>query len=240
MSRFSWEKRGKVAVLMMNDGENRHDLEYSRQMLAVLDEIVADKEVCSLVLSSSDEKNFCQGVNLMWLLERQKEGDLQAIKDFMYGMGEVFKRFLLLPIPSVAAVNGHAFGNGAILACACDFRLMLSGRGFFCFPEVDVGVPFMPSMIKFVSRIMPPQVFNELLLTGRRVVAEEMVDMGFAVKACADKQTLIEEAVAYAATFEKKRGIFSEMKKRMHRHIIEEMDNRDKEYIEKLFLLVTD
>lgn len=240
MSRFSWEKRGKVAVLMMNDGENRHDLEFSRQMLAILDEIVADTEVSSLVLSSSDEKNFCQGVNLMWLLERQQEGDFQAIKDFMYGMGEVFKRFLLLPIPSVAAINGHAFGNGAIMACACDFRLMRSGRGFFCFPEVDVGVPFMPSMIKFVSRIMPPHVFNELLLTGRRVVADEMVDMGFAVKACPDYESLINDAVAYAATFEKKRGIFTEMKKRMHRHIIEEMDTRDPEYIEKLFLMVTD
>lgn len=240
MSRFSWEKRGKVAVLMMNDGENRNDLEFSRQMLAILDEIIADQEVSSLVLSSSDEKNFCQGVNLMWLLERQQEGDTQSIKDFMYGMGEVFKRFLLLPIPSIAAVNGHAFGNGAILACACDFRLMLSGRGFFCFPEVDVGVPFMPSMIKFVSRIMPPQVFNELLLTGRRIVAEEMVDMGFAVKASPSREALINDAVEYASTFEKKRGIFTEMKKRMHRHIIEVMDTQDKEYVEKLFLMVTD
>ena len=70
----------------------------------------------------------------------------------------IFKRLLEFPVPVVAAINGHAFGNGAILTCACDFRFMRKDKGFFCFPEVDVSIPFLPGMIGFVRKAIPESV----------------------------------------------------------------------------------
>ena len=55
-------------------------------------------------------------------------------------------RFLTLPVPTAAAVVGHAFGAGAMLALAHDFRVMRADRGYFCFPEVDIRIPFTPGM----------------------------------------------------------------------------------------------
>ncbi|HMB19481.1 MAG TPA: enoyl-CoA hydratase/isomerase family protein, partial [Spirochaetota bacterium] len=155
MSLVEWKKDETVAILSMTGGANRHNVMFAQAMLKALDEIEADGEITALVLTSNDEKNWSQGVDVEWLGQRMAEKDNKAIKDFMYGMNNVFKRLLLYPVPVIAAISGHAFGNGAILSCACDFRFMRADRGFFCFPEVDLGIPFLPGMIAFVKKSLP-------------------------------------------------------------------------------------
>ena len=225
MAIVEWKKDDKVAIVSMNNGANRQNLAFAQAMLAVFDEILADKEISAVVLTSGDEKNFSQGVD---------------IKAFMYGMNDVFKKLLLAPIPVIAAINGHAFGNGAIISCACDFRFMKSDRGFFCFPEVDLGIPFLPGMIAFVKKAMPYYLYNELKLTGRRVGAVELAEKHFLEKASPDQAALMQDALAFARGFNKKRGIFGEHKRRLHKEIIAVMDNEDPVYIEPLNLMVAD
>lgn len=240
MALAEWRKDETVAILSMTGGENRNNLNFANEMMKNLDEIVADKTVHALVLTSSDEKNFCQGVDVQWLMERFQAKDFQSIKDFMYRMNDVFRTLLLYPMPVIAAINGHAFGNGAILSCACDFRFMRADRGYFCFPEVDLGIPFLPGMIAWVRKAIPQHAFHEWKYTGRRVTAPELEKERVIVKACADRDELMKESIAFAKSFQKKRGIFGEMKKRMHKQIVDIMANEDPEYIEKLFLFIQD
>ena len=180
-------------------------------MMTCLDEVEGDTDIASVVLTSGDEKNFSQGVDVEWIGGRLAAEIPRPLSHLMYGMNRVFKRFLLFPVPVVAAINGHAFGNGAILSCACDFRFMRKDRGFFCFPEVDVSIPFLPGMIAFVRKAVPEQCFNDLLLTGRRATALELEQAGVLAKACDDQEALMKETLAFAATFDKKRGIFREL-----------------------------
>ena len=63
------EKRDTVAVLTMNNGENRMNLDYANAMIKALDEILEDKGIFAVVLASSDEKNWSQGIDLQWLME---------------------------------------------------------------------------------------------------------------------------------------------------------------------------
>jgi enoyl-CoA hydratase/carnithine racemase len=240
MSIVEWKKDDKVAIVSMNNGANRQNLAFAQAMLAVFDEILADKEIAAVVLTSSDEKNFSQGVDVEWLSQRFQAGDTAAIKAFLYGMNDVFKKLLLAPVPVIAAINGHAFGNGAILSCACDFRFMKSDKGFFCFPEVDLGIPFLPGMIAFIKKAIPYYLYNEMKLTGRRVGALELAEKHVLEKASPDQASLMQDALAFARSFNKKRGIFGEHKRRLHKDIIGIMDNEDPVYFESLNVMVAD
>jgi len=234
------EKDGSVAVIHMTNGANKQNLVFAEEMSLCMDEIEADKDICALVLTSDDEKNFSQGIDVEWLGQRMTEKDFATIKAFMYGMNNIFKRNLLFPMPVIAAINGHAFGNGAMLACTCDFRFMKKDKGFFCFPEVDIGIPFLPGMIAFVRKAIPEHKFNEMILSGKRVVAEELEAAHVIVKASADSEEMLKDAMDYARTFTKKRGIFSELKKRMHKNIVHVIENEDVECIDSLKLFIAD
>jgi enoyl-CoA hydratase/carnithine racemase len=239
MAIANWKKEGTVAVVTLSNGANLQNLNFSTRMNDIFDEVLADDEIHALVLTSDDVKNFSQGVDIEWLTQRLQNNDLESIKAFMYATNRVFKRLLQMPLPTIAAINGHAFGNGAMLACACDFRFMKRDRGYFCFPEVDINIPFLPGMIAFVRKAMPEYKFNELKLTGKRVGADELELHHIIEKASSDVEELMADALTFAATFQKKRGIFGEHKKRMHKAVIEVMEKEDKVFIEALDLFVS-
>lgn len=240
MGIIEWEKDETVALIKLNNGENRQNLAFAQTFVHILGEISADPGVEAVVITSTDPKFWSLGVDVAWLGTRFQEKDHDSIKGFMYGMNDVFKQLLLFPTPVIAAINGHAFGNGAILSCACDFRFMRADKGYFCFPEVDLGIPFLPGMVAFVRKAVPEYYFNLLKLTGKKVGAQELAAHRVIEKACVDADALLIEALAFAKTFHKKRGIFREHKKRMHGHVLSVMETEDPKYIEPLALLISD
>ncbi len=241
MAILSWTKDKNVAILTMSNGENRQNLVFATAMNTALDEIVGDASVQAIILTSSDEKNFSQGVDVQWIAPTFQNGEFDEIKKFLYGMNEVFKKLMLAPMPTIAAINGHAYGNGAMISCACDFRFMTADRGFFCFPEIDVGIPFFVGMNAFVRKAIPNYKFLEMQFTGNRYTALDLEQHHIIKKACANREELMKESLAFAKTFQKRRGIFGEMKKRMYRDIIEVMDTVDKSVsIEPLAIMIPD
>jgi len=238
MSRIEWKKVETVGVITMNDGENRHNPDFIRDILQAFDEIEADPEISSVVIASSDPKNWSQGIDLQWMTEAMARNDLQGIRAFMYGLNRIFARMLLYPMPVIAAINGHAFGDGTIMACACDFRFMKSDRGYFCFPEIDISIPFLPGMLAIVQKAIPYYKMEELVFSGKRTGAAELEAHHVIVKACENETVLMAEAMAFAKTFRKKRPIFGEIKKRLHGRIIEIMEKEDPVFIEPLRLMM--
>lgn len=238
MAVIDWTKDESVAVIRMINKTNKQNLEFADQMNQILDNILEDKDICSIIITSSDEKNFSQGVDIDWLTQKFNAQDFDSIKLFLYGMNNIFKRFLLMPVPVIAAINGHAFGNGAILACACDFRFMKKDKGFFCFPEVDINIAFLPGMIEFIRKTIPEYKFNEMKLSGRRITAAELEKHHIIEKASQNQEELMQDALNFAKGFKKNRAIFGEHKKRMYKKIIEVIDNEDPKFIEPLNLFV--
>ncbi len=235
MPRMQWQKDESVAILTMTNGPNKMDLEFTQAMLANLDEIEADESLKALVIIADDAKNWSQGIDLDWLLGKVGEGDQASVLDFLYGMNQVFKRLLLYPMPVIAAISGHAFGDGSIMACACDFRFMRADHGFFCFPEVDLGIPFLPGMNAFLKKAIPYYKLQEMQLTGKRCTAQEMEEHHVVVKACRDLDELRETSIAFAKTFDKKRKILGQLKAGMYKDIIDIIENEDPPQIEAAF-----
>jgi enoyl-CoA hydratase/carnithine racemase len=239
MAIIEWKKENNVAIVEMCNGPNKMNQVFADRMNQCFDEVLEDADIQAMVLTSTDEKNFSQGIDVEWIGGKLHAKENQAVISFMYGMNTIFKRLLLFPVPVIAAINGHAYGNGAIMSCACDFRFMRKDRGFFCFPEVDVSIPFLPGMIGFVRKAIPEYQFNQMLLSGQRMNAVDLETANVIVKAC-DKDALMTEAIAFAGSFAKKRGIFQELKKRMHKEQVRILDEDDSEYIDALNLFVSD
>ena len=222
---MTWIKDETVAIITMTNGENRQNLEFAKTLNAMLDEIIADKSISALIITSNDEKNFSQGIDVVWIMDNMQKNNHQPVTDFINEIDNVFKKLLLYPVPVIAAINGHAIGNGSIISCACDFRFMRSDRGFFCFPEVNIGIPFRWGMNAFVKKAIPLHILSQMQFTGNRYTAPELEKHNIIVKSCANQEDLMASAIAFAKTLQKKRGILGEMKKRMYSDIIKVLDS---------------
>jgi enoyl-CoA hydratase/carnithine racemase len=111
---------------------------------------------------------------------------------------QLLARVLVSPVPTVAAVNGHAFGAGAMLAMAHDFRVMRVDRGYFCFPEVDIRIPFTPGMAGLIQAKLTPAAAVEAMTTGRRFGGADAAAVGL-VTATAPADELTASAVERVA-----------------------------------------
>jgi enoyl-CoA hydratase/carnithine racemase len=106
-------------------------------------------------------------------------------------------RLLRSPCYTVAAVNGHAFAAGAMVALACDERVMRADRGWFCLPEVTLGLPFTPGMSAIITSKLGPRSAHRAMLTGRRYDASAAAADGL-IDETASAEELLERAVSMA------------------------------------------
>ena len=222
MSLIDWSIEGNVALLSMNSLENRLNIEFSGAFLQALDEIEKKTSASTLVVTSRHEKIWCNGLDLEWLMPAIARNDAQ-LPQFFTLQDKLMKRILMFPMITIAALNGHAFGAGAILACCCDFRFMRADRGFVCFPEVDINVPFLQYVPSLIRKTMPANLLVEAGLTGKRFAAAELEKCGYLVKACSAEE-LTKEAVKFAAGLNKGRSIVQAQKNMMYAEIARLID----------------
>ena len=231
---IEWEKDDTVAIITLNNGENRHNPPFTMAILDAFAEIEKNESIYAVVITSSDEKSWSQGIDLPWIMDVIAKRDSQTIKDFFYSLNAMFKKILLFPMPVIASINGHAAGNGAILACCCDFRLMKADKGYLFFPGVDINISYPSGIQEIIKKAFPYYKLEEAILTGKRYDAKELEKHHVIIKACDNAAAVRQESIAFAKTFKKKRIIFEEIKKQLNKHIIAVIDNEDSAYIEGL------
>ena len=220
-----------VAVVTLNDGENHFNPRFLNSFLSVLDEIENQTKAKTLVVTSAHEKIFSNGIDLAWLVPVIQKGNVQEAKNFFNLLNRLFKRIVTYPLLTVAAISGHAFAGGAILCCAFDFRFMRSDRGYFCFPEIDLGIPFLPGMNALLKKAIPLYKLEEMEYTGIRLTAAMCQEHHIITQACT-LPDLMPQAMAFAKSLHKKRSVIREMKLRLNKDVIHAIDVEDVPYIE--------
>ena len=119
MKTLKLEKQGDVFIVTMDNGAtaNTFTEDILREHMAVCDEIEKSAgSKAAVILTSSDPKFWTNGINLEWLMQ-QGSDYIPKFKDII---DEMLIRWARLPLPTLACINGHAFGGGAILACGFD------------------------------------------------------------------------------------------------------------------------
>ena len=161
----------RIAVLHLGDDENRFSPEFLDQFDTHLDDAVSLGARGLVTVATG--KFYSNGLDLDWLAAHGDQtqwyvGRVQAL----------LARMLTLPIPTAAAVGVHSFGAAAMLALAHDFRAMRADRGYFCFPEVDIHIPFTPGMAALIQAKLTPQAAVSAMTTGRRFGGTEAAAIG--------------------------------------------------------------
>lgn len=182
--------RDGIHVLDFGDDENRLSPAWLDAVDEALDTVVADGRP---LVTTGTGKFYSNGLDLEWLGAHPDE-----LGSYVAKVQALFARVLTLPVPTVAAINGHAFGAGAMVAMAHDWRVMRADRGFFCFPEVDIHIPFTPGMAALVQAKVTPRTAVDAMTTGRRFGGPDAAAAGL-VDATTDETGLVEAATGFVA-----------------------------------------
>ena len=171
MSTMKLEVKENVHVLTLtnNDNENKFTLDVMQEYLAVLDAVESYQGDTALLICCEHDKTFSTGINLEWLLAESREQQSAFVK----ALETVLFRLALLSAPTVVCLNGNTYAGGAILASAADFRVMRSDRGRFCFPEVNINIPFSPLMTDIIDLLPNKHALKHMALTGAAYTGEQ-------------------------------------------------------------------
>jgi enoyl-CoA hydratase/carnithine racemase len=206
-----------VVVVRMDHGDNCFTPGLVDALQRALDAVEARPDAAAVVLTGTD-KRFSFGIDLGWVAEAGGEGRDRLVA----AVQGLFARLLAFPLPTVAALNGHAFGGGAMLALACDQRVMRGDRGWFALPELDFGLPFTDGMAELIRSRLGPRVAAEAVLTGRRYDAEAALAAGIADAVAPEAADVVPAAVARAARAAgRDRAIVAATKRQLHREALE-------------------
>ena len=147
------------------------DLELCKELQREVEAAAESPDIRALIITGTGSI-FSAGVDLPRMINSGKE----YTQDFVEALDAVLRALFLFPKPAVVAANGHAIAGGAILAFACDYRLMSGGR--IGVPEALVGVPFPPLALEIVRFAVPRQHLQPMLYLAKTVEVAEAKSIG--------------------------------------------------------------
>jgi enoyl-CoA hydratase/carnithine racemase len=179
------ERNNAVFVLRMNDGDNRIGPAFLEAIGDVLDEVDAAGPPRALVTTGTG-RFYSNGFDLDHLVRLERDD----ARSFAAAAERFLARLLVAPYITVAAINGHCYAAGALLALCHDFRIMRGDRGFLALPSVDVGIPFTRGMTELIQRKIPAPTAQALMVSADRHGGADSAELGIVHRAVAENDVL--------------------------------------------------
>jgi enoyl-CoA hydratase len=162
---------GIVTLRLAHGKASALDLELCNGLQREIEAAAESSGIRAIVITGTGSI-FSAGVDLPRLVS----AGTQYVQDFVEALDAMLRALFLFPKPAIVAANGHAIAGGAIIAFACDYRLMSGGR--IGVPEALVGLPFPPLALEVVRFAVPRQHLQSMLFLARTIEAAEAKAMG--------------------------------------------------------------
>lgn len=173
MSKIHYQLDGEIAVITLDDGKaNTMNPELFSDLGKALDRAEADG--ASAVIFTGRPGFFSAGLDLKLMPTLSP----QALRDLREALARMMLRVYSFPVPTLAALGGHAIAGGAVLAFACDLRFALKGSYRIQMSEVAIGIPIPTWMILVCSSAIPSRWRTEALLHARAYSPQEAFERG--------------------------------------------------------------
>ena len=195
MGRVMLDKSGDVFVLTMDAGENRWNTALVDDLNEALDEVERSTGAAALVTTGASEKFYSNGLDLDWRKAPESHADAGDPNAFFFM--EFMSRVITLPVPTIAAVNGHAFGAGFMFALCHDYRIMRQDRGYMCANEIELGMVIPAPELSLFRHKLPAHVFYESVQLARRWGGADALEAGV-VNETASSDALLTRAITKA------------------------------------------
>ena len=188
------DRQEEVAWVILDRPEVHNALSWDTlgELGEIVEELARDREVRVVLVTGAGEKAFCAGADLK---ERAGFNEAQT-RAFVARIGDTFSALAALPQPSIAAINGVAFGGGLELALACDLRLA-SSRATMGLTETSLAIIPGAGGTQRLPAVVGLARAKELIYTARRIGAEQARDIGL-VNGLAEPGALREAALGLA------------------------------------------
>ena len=170
------EPRDQVLIVRLNRPQSLNALStrMGHELYELCTRLTSEPgETRCVIVTGTGDKAFCAGADL-----KERDGMSQADWQKQHELFErAFMALMELPLPVIAALNGHAFGGGLEMALACDF-IYASATARFALPEVRLGIMPGGAGTQNLARAAGERRAKELILSGRQFTAEEGVAWG--------------------------------------------------------------
>ncbi|MCE0451651.1 enoyl-CoA hydratase-related protein [Brevibacillus sp. AF8] len=190
-----FEREGHIGLITLNRPDELNALNYEtlERLGNLIEQVRLDAKEIRVVIVKAEGRAFSAGADLKerrTLTEQQVRRNVRKIRD-------VFTALERLPQPTIAMINGFAFGGGFELALACDFRYAVADAKMGL-TEVSLGIIPGAGGTQRLSRLIGPSKAKELILTARRIQAPEAYQIGFVNAVAKDTEELRELAMGLA------------------------------------------
>lgn len=171
---------------------NAFNYETLNELQDTIEKIRVNPEVRIVIFTGAGEKAFSVGADL----KERKSLSNEEVKRNLYKINEVFNAIDQLPQPTIALMNGYAFGGGMELALACDFRI-IAEKTLLGLTETSLAIIPGAGGTQRLPRLIGQAKALELILTARRVPSEEALQFGL-VNRVVPREELLASALDWA------------------------------------------
>jgi 3,2-trans-enoyl-CoA isomerase len=219
---------GTIATLTLSRGKvNALNPPFVSAIQRDLDSLASDEAVRAAILTGRGSF-FSFGFDIPEFLQYSKD----EFKQYLESFTALYTSIFVHPKPIIAALNGHTIAGGAMLATACDYRIMTTGNAKISLNEISLGSTLFAGSVEMLEHLLGTRRSATVALSGAMYSAEEALELGWIEETCKPEQLKLlakKRATAYA---EKDAVAFQHIKMLLRGPVAERMRKREADSIQ--------